>query len=57
MRLKTLLFSVSFSVSALLVSAHGADEDIPAGPSNVLELTSDNFDVHIGKGIPALVEL
>ncbi len=25
--------------------------------SNVLELTPDNFDEHIGKGKPALVEL
>jgi len=56
MRLKV-LFSFSISISALLVAAHGADNDIPGGPSNVLELTPDNFDIHIGKGKPALVEL
>jgi protein disulfide-isomerase A6 len=42
--------SVLFPLSALLVSAVAAE-------SNVLELNPDNWDAHIGKGTPALVEL
>jgi protein disulfide-isomerase A6 len=43
------LTSVLFPLSALLVSAVAAE-------SNVLELNPDNWDAHIGKGTPALVE-
>ena len=41
-------FSLSFFTAALLAGAQA---------SNVIDLTSDNFDNIVGKGKPALVEL
>lgn len=50
----TMRISISslLSLSALLVSVAATESK-----SNVLELTQDNFDSHIGKETPALVEL